>query len=148
MIDTTSERRGMWRRLYILVWESDTTPTKLSLVIAASITAVGFWQDAGNCTYVACQYLALVLPWWAWAAIWTSYAAVKAWRIIDGTSRPNVALAINILGAFLFGGTAFSVTLARWPFIVLSSFSIAMALAATWVLARTAVNPGYGFKGD
>ncbi len=141
------ERRGPLRRVYMLVCESDTTATKLTLSIGAWLTAAGFWLDAA-CPYVACEFMESSAPWPVWAALWTLYGAAEPWRALEGVHRPRIALVVNSLGAFLWGGVAVGSTLARWPHFELSSAIIALACAAVWVLARTAVNPGYGFRGD
>lgn len=145
---STYERRALTRRLSSLVWESDTTPTKVSLVVCAWFLTVGFLSSGDNCQYAACMVVKQVVPWKAWVSVWGVYAVIKSWRVIDGKQRPLAAVLVNVIGAFLYGGIATASTVARWPHWWLSAFEITMACAAWWVLARTTINPGFGFRGD
>lgn len=140
--------RSLRARLWVLLWESDMTPVKAIMCACAWLLALGSFASAGNCHYVACDYMEQVLPWYAWSLVWAAYASVKTWRILDGQHRPFMALGINGVGAFLFGGIATATTIARWPYVWLSAFEIVVAIASTWVLVRTTINPGHGFRGD
>lgn len=143
-----TERRCLRRRLYELVSHTDTTPTRFTLALAATLLAVSSWSADDDCTYIGCVYLAQIAPWQVWTIGWSIYAVLKWWRLFDGTSRPRIALFVNTLGSFMFVAAAIALTLARWPFVLLSSASIALACASLWVLMRTGINAGYGFQGD
>jgi hypothetical protein len=142
------ERRSVRRRLLGLIWESDMTPVKAMMAATGWLLAFGSFASMGRCYYVACQFMEQVMPWYAWSAVWTTYACVKTWRLLDGRQRPYVAIAVNTVGAFLFGGIAFATTVARWPYFWLSCFEMVVAIAALWVMMRTTVNAGHGFRGD
>lgn len=141
------ERRNLWRRLYVLVWQTDTTPTRFTLALNATILALSMWITV-DCEYVGCVYLAEIAPWKVWSIAWGTYAVLKWWRIFDGANRPRFAIFLNTFGALLYCSSAIALTMARWPFTVLSASSVVLALAACWVLMRTGINAGFGFRGD
>ncbi|MGH7605399.1 MAG: hypothetical protein ACRENK_15565 [Gemmatimonadaceae bacterium] len=142
------EQRSIRRRFRMLVLESDPSPTKLTLCVAAGFLALGFWHDGDKCPYVACHYMERIMPWTYWGCAWTAYTLAESWRIIEGVQRPRIAWVVNLVGVLLFGGMGAAVTIARWPSVSLSAVNIALAAAACWVFARTAINPGHGFRGD
>lgn len=137
----------MLRRFFMLVLETDPTATKVTLAIGAILSALGYWIDV-TCPYVDCAFLEQAAPWPIWAVAWSVYAVALIWRTLEGVHRPHIALVVNVLGVLLYGAVAVGSVLARWPHFSLSAFNIALACAAVWVLARTHVNPGYGFRGD
>jgi hypothetical protein len=154
MDDRTAERRkglpetrSFGSRLYSLVLESDTTPTKFTLATFALLQGLAFPFNT-SCPYTACRFLEDAMPYEFWSALFLSYAALKAWRIFDGRSRPMIARVINGYGAALFGAFASALLVARWPFWILAVPYFVFAAAAVWVFARTAINADRGFRGD
>lgn len=147
MIYNTRERRGMGRRFHDLIWCSETSATRFTLALTATMFAVSSW-NASECPYVGCVYLGLVAPWPVWGVAWGVYAVMKWWRLFDGKSRPRIALAVNIVGSFLFWSSAIALALARAPYFTLTASAISLAFASVWVLLRTDINSGFGYRGD
>jgi hypothetical protein len=133
--------------MHSLVLESDTTATKFTLMSFAFLQGAAFPFNA-SCPYIACRFLEDVMPYEVWTALFLSYAALKAWRIFDGRSRPMIARVINGYGAAMFGAFASALLVARWPFWILAVPYFVFAFAAIWVFARTAINVDRGFRGD
>ena len=144
------ERRGILRRLSSVVIESEAVSTKVTLLIFAALQSLSFWWPprSEDCPMLACSGLEAIMPWKWWGTCWAVYAVAQGWRILDGVHRQGWAMVVNGFGVFMFGMVAYVVTAARWPYLTLSIPQIVLALAAIWVMMRTAINPGKGFRGD
>lgn len=147
-----ADPRCIGARFTSLMLESDPTPTKASLATFAALTALFFWLDKGRCGLHLCDALENMTLWIggykAWGVAWTVYAIAQLWRIFEGVHRPAVAYVLNFVGAAMFGATAVASLIARWPNFLVAVPYLTLALASIWVAARTAINPGRGFRGD
>jgi hypothetical protein len=141
------DSRTLKERLLSVVFETDTTGTKVTLMMYAAFQALGFFFNRG-CAFIACEFLRDAMSYYIWGALFGVYAILKCWRIFDGRSRPTLAKVINGSGVFLFGGFAVALLVARWPSWVLAVPNVVLAFAAIWVFARTAINPERGFRAD
>ena len=137
----------MCRRLESLACETDLTAVKFILAVGGYIVGAGFLFDRA-CVYVACRYIDQAAPWWVWGCVWLLYGHLALWRTFDAKHRYTISLLVNSLGVFMYGALAVGSVVARWPHWPLSSGGVTLTFAAFWVLARTAVNPGRGFRGD
>jgi hypothetical protein len=133
------ERRSMARRLWMLFVSSDLAMTRFLLGLGATFVACGMWADQ-SCQYASCVLLESLFPWQAWAVLWSIYSVGKFCRLFGRERKPRISLAINVLGAFLYGAFATGLTMARWPHAEGAAFTDVMAVASLWVLARTAAH--------
>lgn len=147
-VNTATEKRSLPSRVGDLVWRSDTTATRFSLALCAAMLAISSWTGGTDCQYIGCVYLELVAPWRWWATGWLIYAVLMGWRVFEGRNRPRIAIVVNILGALLFCASAIVLVASRWPFTTLSAASVTLAAASLWIVMRTAINQGDGFRGD
>lgn len=132
------------------LWLVDTTGTKVSLAIYATIVAIGLFQSGGECHLLVCEAIPYANVWYVWASAWTVYAVLKWARItaallhsVKGHRRPEptprFALALNMLGVVLFWSWTGILLVARWPYWFVAVGDVALACASTWVFARSAI---------
>lgn len=132
------------------LWLIDTTGTKVSLALYATIVAIGLFQSGGECHLLVCSAVPYAEVWYMWASAWTTYAVLKWARIATALLHsmkghrhpepmPRFAMAINTLGVILFWAWTGILLVARWPYWFVAVGDIALCCAATWVFARSAI---------
>lgn len=139
-------------RVWYLVAFSDTTQTRLFLVMAAALWVIALAIPGDSFTRPTFAYMSAIVGPHAemkWLAAFAIYALTGAWRIFSSAPGRVSSLVINALGVALFSAVAFSVaTLPGVPFPAGSAAHVAIALAAMWVLVRTHVNSPTGWRHD
>jgi hypothetical protein len=136
-------------RLWSLVAYSNTTPTRFMLALAATCWAILLAWPGDTFQRPVYFYMSRLAPEWAWMVLWGIHAAGMWWRCLAESSSPKAALAVNVLGVFLFAGSAAMIFLTlTYPLPAAIATDIVLAMAAIWVLIRTHVNSDDGWKGD
>jgi hypothetical protein len=142
------ESRSVAQRFVALVLESETTPVRFFLALYYFAHAGAFFFNAPGCPYDACVFIESALSWQTWAFLFLAQGCASLWRVLDGKNRPAASWMVHGSSVLLLGGYAAANVIARWPYWVLSVPNLVVVLAALWVCARIAINPGRGFYGD
>lgn len=154
-------RTGWWRcswcgvlamRIWSLFAYSDTTPTRGSLALAASVWVVILILPGNTFSAPAYSYIREVFGSNAetvWAVMWMLYALLMWWRLFSSSGGAVIGIAVNAFGCALFWTVLASLFLARIdPVPGALAPNAALALAAAWVLVRTNINSEAGWRRD
>lgn len=157
----TAERRQIpraaqltgWRVLLTRVWSlilySDTTPTRFMLAIAATFWCVLLAYPGHTFDRPVYLYMSRVAPEWMWSVVWGFHAVGMWWRTFSSVQHPVAALIINSLGVMLFTMAAISIFLTlTLPVPAAIAADLVFAVASFWVLIRTHINNGDGWRID
>lgn len=137
-------------RLRWLVQFGDTFVARFILAGVALLWSVMLFAPGNTFDRPVYAQMAFFATERTWASAWGLYSIALAWRTLSAAQhRLWLSLMINGAGLVLFGGAAACVVFSRvWPMPAATSGDVGLAVVACWVLMRSGVNNGPGWRND
>lgn len=125
-------------------WHAHPTTIRMVLALSSALFAGGMLITPDAMELKQYHMMMTIMPGWLWEVLLIVHFLGVFWRIFDAVPRVRWALAINILGCFLWFTITISVSLSVGLFLPGSSPSVVICAFAAWALIRTGIGKDVG----
>ena len=125
-------------------WYAHPTTIRMLLGLSSLLFAVIMLVNPAVAEMRQYTLMMAVMPGWLWVVGMLLHFVGVFWRIFDATPRVRWALAINLLGCYLWFTLTICVNVSMGGIIPGSSLEVITCLFAAWALIRTGIGKDVG----
>lgn len=133
--------RDISRRIF---WHAHPTTIRMLLGLSSLLYALAMFINPSVLQLPHYRIMMQIMPMWLWIALMVTHFIGVFWRVFDTRPRVRWAIAINVLGCYLWFTLTIATNLSMGRFIPGSSLEVITCLFAAWALIRTGVGKDVG----
>lgn len=125
-------------------WQAHPTTIRMLLALSSAGWALCLLGNPALLTMPQYRLMLQIMPPWLWAVAFTTHFIGVFWRVFDTKPRVRWALAINLLGCFLWFTLTICINTAAGYFIPGSCLEAVTCAFSAWALIRTGLGKDVG----